>query len=116
MTPRERLARNPFYLLGLAPGATRAQLEEQGQKLLGMLELDLDGAASYATPVGPETRSADDVRAALAELRDPERRRQHEPWATLPTLATAPAPADEVGWPAAFAALGMGRRRGEAPR
>jgi hypothetical protein len=105
---RERLERNPFYVLGLAAGASRATIEEEAQKLFGMLELGLRGAREYLTPFGPRLRTADDVRTALAELRDPARRLQHELWAGLDpaALATAAEPAD--GWPDAFAALGVG--------
>jgi hypothetical protein len=107
--PRDRIERNPFYVLGLRPGASRAAIEEEAQKLLAMLELGLDGAAEYATPLGTRTRVADDVRAALAELRDPERRAGHERWAQLaPEVCLAEdVPAD--GWPDAFAALKVGR-------
>lgn len=106
----QRLVRNPFYVLGVPPGASRAIIEEQAQKLLGMLELGLDGATSYATPLGPRPRTADDVRAALAELRDPERRLQHELWAQLEPRAAAAPVAEEDGWSEAFGALGMGAR------
>jgi len=108
MSPRERIERNPFYVLGLRPGATRAAIEEEAQKLLGMLELGLAGAAIYATPLGPRPRTPDEVRVALAELRDPERRAAHEVWARLePSSSPAATPAE--GWAAAFAALGVGR-------
>lgn len=108
MSPRERIERNPFYVLGLRPGATRAAIEEEAQKLLGMLELGLAGAASYATPLGSRPRTPDEVRVAVAELRDPERRAAHEVWARLePTAGAAAAPTE--GWPGAFAALGVGR-------
>jgi hypothetical protein len=79
----ERFRDNPFYVLGLRPSATRAELEREGQKLLGMLELGLGSAARYATPTGPVERTADKVRRAMAELRDPERRLSYELWARL---------------------------------
>jgi hypothetical protein len=108
MSPRERIERNPFYVLGLRPGATRAAIEEEAQKLLGMLALELAGASVYATPLGPRPRTADEVRVAVAELRDPERRAAHEVWARLEPSSASAAPAPE-GWPAAFAAFGVGR-------
>ena len=76
-----RIALNPFFVLGLPPTATRAEVEREGQKLLGMLELGLKAAGTYASPAGPQPRSADLVREALAELRDPQRRLGHELWA-----------------------------------
>jgi curved DNA-binding protein CbpA len=103
----DKIRDNPFYVLGLPPSASRVEVERQGQKLLGMLELGLQSAASYATPVGPGERTADKVRRAMAELRDPERRLEYELWARLEPLPAAPAaPADEAPPP---------RRRADAP-
>jgi curved DNA-binding protein CbpA len=114
----ERVRENPFYVLGLRPDATRAEIEREGQKLLGMLELTLHSAARYATPVGPAERTADKVRRAMAELRDPERRLEHEMWARLDPAAVAPtaegrdarAPSvrrrADAPWPNALARLG----------
>jgi hypothetical protein len=78
------LEANPFHVLGLPPSATRAEVEREGQKLLGMLEIGLRQAATYDSPLGPRLRDAELVRAALAELRDPSRRLLHELWASLP--------------------------------
>ncbi|HKA90289.1 MAG TPA: hypothetical protein VKE22_21655 [Haliangiales bacterium] len=78
------IADNPFYILGLRPGATRAEIEQEGQKLLGMLALGLAAARTYDTPLGPRPRGEDAVRQALAALRDPDRRVQAELWARLP--------------------------------
>lgn len=117
---RDKIRDNPFYVLGLRPDATRAEIEREGQKLLGMLELKLSSAARYATPVGTADRTADDVRRAMAELRDPERRLEHELWAILPPAAPAPAetieaaprPRADAPWEGAMAALGWtGRAR-----
>lgn len=80
---RERLASNPFYVLELRPDCTRAEVERQGQKLIGMLELELSAAASFPTPFGLRRRTPEAVREAMAELRDPNRRLLHELWATL---------------------------------
>jgi hypothetical protein len=77
----ERHLRNPFLLLEVAPDARREDIERQGAKLLALLAADLPGANSYPTPLGPRRRRAEDVREALAELRDPERRAGHEWWA-----------------------------------
>lgn len=75
------LAENPFYVLGLAVDASRIEIEREAQKLLGMLELGFVDAQRYATPLGPRTRTADGVRAAVAALRDPYRRLVAELWA-----------------------------------
>ena len=62
----DRIRDNPFYVLGVKPDATRAEIEREGQKLLGMLELGLKSAATYATPVGPgERERANEHRAAV---------------------------------------------------
>jgi hypothetical protein len=111
----EKIRDNPFYVLGLAPSVTRAEVEREGQKLLGMIALEMKSAATYATPVGPGKRTADKVRRAMAELRDPERRLEHELWARLEPAAAAarePAPAGnrlrraDAPWPAALHQLG----------
>lgn len=131
----ERFSENPFYVLGLRPDCSRADLEREGQKLLAMLELKLEAARSYPTPLGPMPRTADAVRQAMAELRDPQRRLLHELWAQLPPsplAAEPPRPAGPPGgapdsaaapaadpqpagppppWPQARAALGFGARR-----
>jgi hypothetical protein len=113
----QRIRDNPFYVLGLRPDASRVEIERQGAKLLGMLELKLKSALTYPTPLGPGERTEDKVRQAMAELRDPERRLGHELWARLdPASALPPAPdpkpvqkpasrADEP-WAEALAAFG----------
>ncbi|MFV8753320.1 hypothetical protein ACNOYE_22455 [Nannocystaceae bacterium ST9] len=86
-----RFADNPFHVLGLRPDCGRAEVEREGQKLLAMLELGLSAARRYNSPLGEHERSAEQVREAMAELRDPERRLIHELWAGLaPTPADAP--------------------------
>lgn len=80
---RERLSQNPFYVLELRPECSRAEVERAGQKLLGMLELELSAASNYASPLGRHARTPELVRAAMAELRDPNRRLLHELWATI---------------------------------
>lgn len=118
-----RLRDNPFYVLGLAPECTRAEVERAGQKLLAMLELGLAGARDYPTPFGPGQRDPAKVREAMAELRDPQRRLFHELWAGAGPQAPAPAlaltdrldssdldpdadPGSELGFSAALPALG----------
>lgn len=113
----EHLADNPFYVLGLRPDCSRVDVEREGQKLLGMLGLGLKAAATYMTPVGPRPRTEDKVRAAMAALRDHERRLGHEFWASLPPPVAPPRPPapPDTGGPGpaplaeAFAALGWRR-------
>lgn len=110
----DKIRDNPFYVLGLRPTATRAEVEREGQKLLGMLELGLLSAAHYPTPVGPAERTADKVRRAMAELRDPSQRIEHELWARLDAGTPAAAQPTEIKpkrkaeapWDGALAALG----------
>jgi hypothetical protein len=115
----DRIAANPFYVLGLRPGCARAEVEREGQKLLAMLELGLSAARTYATPVGERERTADRVREAMAELRDPARRLGHELWARLPPSPPADPDVEEVDatattpapWGEALHALGWATRR-----
>jgi hypothetical protein len=119
--PRRRILFNPFYVLGVPVEATRAEVEREGQKLLGMLALGLSQAATYDTPLGPAPRTPEAVREAMAELRDPERRLMHELWARVPAapgtsaqaspavLAGGAEPTGEP-WPEALAVLGWQRR------
>ena len=72
---------NPFFVLGLAPDASRIETEREAQKLLGMLELGFADAATYQTPLGPRPRTPELVRAAVATLRDPYKRVLAELWA-----------------------------------
>jgi hypothetical protein len=92
-----KLVDNPFFVLGLAPDASRIEIEREAQKLLGMLELGFAEAASYATPLGPRPRTAESVRAAVAALRDPYQRLVSELWArhAPPMRAPTMPPVDE---------------------
>jgi hypothetical protein len=83
---------NPFFILGVAPDASRIEVEREAQKLLGMLELDFADAKTYATPVGPQPRTPELVRAAVAALRDPYRRLVAELWARHAPELRASAP------------------------
>jgi hypothetical protein len=69
---------NAFFVLGVSPQASRADVERAGQKLLGLLALGSASAGHYDTPLGPASRDADGVRQALAALRDPVERVIHE--------------------------------------
>ena len=73
---------NPFFVLGLPPTASRAEVERAGQKLIAQLELGVTSAATYTTPLGPVPRTAEGVRTAVTQLRDPAGRLLHELWAT----------------------------------
>lgn len=111
---RARLMRNPFYLLELNADCSRAELERAGQRLLAMIELALPGSERVETPYGVTTRSADDLRQALADLRDPERRLVHElwfrsrPWTAMPPVG-AGEPEALRPWTRARAAFGWRR-------
>jgi hypothetical protein len=118
--PRQRIAQNPFYVLGLAVDCSRAEIEREGQKLLGMLALDLAAALTYRSPLGEHPRTAEAVREAMAELRDPERRLMHEMWARLQPGPDRTRPDEGAGggdtgrpvaapWPEAMAVLGWQR-------
>ncbi|TMQ19828.1 MAG: hypothetical protein E6J90_04915 [Deltaproteobacteria bacterium] len=72
---------NPFFVLGLTADASRIEVEREAQKLLGMLELDFEAARTYDTPLGPQLRTTEMVRAAVATLRDPYQRLVAELWA-----------------------------------
>jgi len=104
--PGERILGNPFLVLGVPVGATAAEVEREGQKLLGMIELGLEAAAFYATPLGPRRRSSDLVRWAMSELRDPHRRLLHELWFMGDSRAPAPDSEGVNAWRGARRALG----------
>lgn len=107
-----RLADNPFFVLGLAVDASRIEIEREAQKLLGMLELGFGDAQTYATPHGPQPRTPEAVRAAVAALRDPYRRLLAELWARHappPTAAPTQPPATAPAAPGLRRALGWGR-------
>lgn len=111
----ERIAENPFYVLGLGTTVSRTDVEREGAKLLSMLQLDLKESKTYRSPVGEHPRTAEAVRAAMAELRDPKRRLVHELLASLPVTARVPATTgsgkSEVKWPRAPLVFGYGPER-----
>ncbi len=117
---RERFVENPFYVLGVRPDCSRAEMEREGQKLLGMLEIGLPTAKKYKTPLGEAERSPEMVRQAMAELRDPQKRLIHELWAQLPAepLTLPDAGSNQASglpgpgpWPDAPSALGFGAKK-----
>lgn len=103
---------NPFFVLGVAPDASRIELEREAQKLLGMLELGFAEVQMYETPLGPQPRTAEAVRAAVATLRDPYRRLLAELWARH---APAAAPAVPTESPASSGVAGLRRALGWRP-
>jgi hypothetical protein len=101
---------NPFYVLGVAPDASRADVERAGRKLLGLLEIGASSAKGYDTPFGRTERTPEQVRAALADLAIPERRaaREIEAHLAIEGGAAPDAPADDPTrpWPEALRAGG----------
>ena len=83
---------NPFFVLEVPTQASRAEIERAGQKLLALLALGSVNAENYETPLGAGRRDADDVRQALATLREPAARVLNELWANIaPTYDDQPA-------------------------
>ncbi len=81
---------NPFFVLELPPTATPMEIERQGKKLLSMLELDLQKSLTFASPYGPQLRTAERIREAVQLLLDPARRLPFEPWASASFAGPAP--------------------------
>jgi len=99
---------NPFWILQLPLSASAHEIERQGQKLLAMLSVGLDDAGTYPTPLGPQPRGPDDVRRALDQLRDPDRRAAWEATAALAPDSPAPQGMSDrqpAPWPDALTAL-----------
>ena len=71
---------NPFLILEIVPGSSGLEIERQGKKILGMLELEIPGAGAYESPLGSRKRDKDLVRQAVSELRDPLRYHFHAFW------------------------------------
>ena len=80
---------NAFYVLGLSPEATTADIEREGRKLLGLLELGVAKGSLYTCPLGTFSRDATMVREAMSSLRDPVHRARAAALAAI--LGTAPA-------------------------
>jgi hypothetical protein len=91
------IVENPYFVLALPWDAPRTAIEREAQKWLGMLELSFVEATHYATPLGPQIRTADLVRTAVAQLRDPASKVMAQMWAAhsgeMSTATTAAAPA-----------------------
>jgi hypothetical protein len=67
-------SKSPYYILELPPDASVADIERQGKKLLGLLEVGAAKAKTYTCPLGTFSRDDTTVREATAFLRDPARR------------------------------------------
>lgn len=108
----ERIAENPFYVLGVPLTANRTEIEREGSKLLSMLQLGLKESKTYRSPLGERPRTEALVREAMAELRDPKRRLTHELLAALPASTPLPATRTASGastpWPNAPMVFGYG--------
>lgn len=103
------LADNPFHVLELPVTATRMEAERAGARLLAMLGVGMDAAATYASPLGPRPRDADLVRRSLDRLRDPARRAIDEVWGQMPAADPSEALSDPTlaPWPEARRVLGF---------
>jgi len=66
--------KNAFWVLGVSPDATPGEIEREGRKVLGLLEIGAESAKTYTCPFGELPRDATMVREAMAALRDPKRR------------------------------------------
>jgi hypothetical protein len=101
---------NPFFVLEVGTDASQADVERAGQRLLALLAVGSISADQYSTPLGPARRDADQVRQALAALRDPEQRVLHELWANV-AQAAAEEPINTMAgpWEAANRAIGWRR-------
>jgi len=67
-------AKNAFWVLGVSPDATPGEIEREGRKLLGLIEVGSEKARTYTCPAGEHPRDETMVREAMAALRDPKRR------------------------------------------
>ena len=110
--PGRRVLENPFFVLGVPHDAPRADIERAAQRLLAEIALGREASLTYTTPLGPAPRTADLVRAAVGELRDPARRLLHELRArSLPREAQQDRGSQPEGFPWALAARAFGLRR-----
>jgi hypothetical protein len=82
---------NAYYVLELPPEATPGEIERQGRKLLGLIEIGTARGTVYTCPLGTFTRDATMVREALAMLRDPKQRAKERCLAALVEAASRPA-------------------------
>lgn len=82
MNPFSLHFQNPFWVLGLDPGASRVEIERQAKKVEAMLSVGKAGADAWAGPLATGKRTPEIVRWAATELADPGKRLVWELWAT----------------------------------
>jgi hypothetical protein len=87
--------RSPYYILELAPDATVADIERQGKKLLGLLEVGAAKAKTYTCPLGTFPRDETAIREATALRRDPVRRAREACLARFLVIDEGAAPLDQ---------------------
>lgn len=78
--PILRVTANPFHVLCLRPDASHDEVEHRAESLVCELDRGMSGADTYATPLGRRPRTRALVQWACKQLRDPDRRLQHEIW------------------------------------
>jgi hypothetical protein len=101
-----RWTANPFHVLELPTTATWTEIERRTSELLAREVTD-----EIDTPVGPRSRSAAEISAALEALRDPDARLLYEVWASVPTRREETSVDDEpLEWRDAMAAFGWRQR------
>ncbi len=100
--------KNPWFVLEMAPDASRMEVERSGQKLLALLAVKSVSAIEYQTPFGTANRDEDAVRQALGLLRDPHQRILCELWAgvVLPASDDGPNDGEPEAWTDAPSAIG----------
>lgn len=91
------IAENPFRTLGLTPAATLRDVEREGGRILAMIAAGLDDPGVEGPLAPPKDRTAEHVRWAMSELRDPVRRTVHEFfWLSAEPLPVDPTRVEEL--------------------
>jgi curved DNA-binding protein CbpA len=75
--------KNPYFVLEIAADATPGEIERAGRKLLGLIEVGSEKAATYTCAFGTFDRDPTMIREAMSELRDPQKRARHSLLASL---------------------------------
>lgn len=104
--PMERVTANPFHVLCLSIDATHEEVERRAAELVRDIDAGRRGADTYVTPLGRRQRTRTLVLWACKQLRDPDRRLQHEVWYLEPVDRSLLAPRPQ---PAAWRAFGWRR-------
>jgi hypothetical protein len=82
---------NPFHVLCLSTDASHDEVERRAESVLREIDAGIAGAHTYVTPLGKRLRTRALVLWACKQLRDPDRRLQHEIWYVEP-VDRSPAP------------------------